>query len=196
MNKIKIILIILIFSISNNQLFASDKDSLNKVLHFNVSIFKGAIVNTYGLNFGIDKTLFHNDKYQIFNGLKLNSVVKKDAYFSSGFAYSNSLRRTYKFGLFLEHSIKFGYLGSYYYNDLFIIKDEEIKNIGKRWLSSLTLGYFLGLGYDFSKISKFDFQIFAGTNIYYRIPNFDNMFYFNNISLEAGIKFSIERQSK
>ncbi len=191
MNKIKIILVILIFSISNNQLFASDKDSLNKVLHFNVSIFKGAIVNTYGLNFGVEKTVFQNDKYKIFCGLNLNSGIKKDAYFSGGLTFSNTLRRTYKFGLFFEHAVKFGYLGSYYSNDLFIIKDEEIKNIGNRWLSSLTLGYFLGLGYDFSKISKLDFQIFGGTNFFYRVPNFDNMFYFNNISLEAGVKFSL-----
>jgi len=197
MNKIKVIIVIIYISLSNfNPLFANDRDTLKSNLYFNLTYLKAAIVNTYGLNFGIEKTLFQNDKYLISNGIKLNSGVKKDAYLMGGFTYSSSLRKTNKFGLFFEHSVRFGYLGSYYYNDLYIIKDSEIKNIGKKWLSSLTLGYFLGLGYDFSKTTNLDLQIFAGPNIFYRFPNLDNMFYFNNISLEAGVRFSVWKNKR
>ncbi len=192
MNKLKIFFVVLFLSLSNfNSLFANDRDTLTKKIYFNLTFFNAAIVKTYGLNFGIEKTLFQNDKYHIINGIKLNSGIKKDAYLMGGFTYSSSLRRTYKFGMFFEHSVRFGYLGSYYFNDLYFIKDEQIKNIGRKWLSSLTLGYFLGLGYDFSKKSNLDLQIFAGTNFFYRFPNLDNVFYFNNITLEAGIRFTI-----
>ena len=67
--------------------------------------------------------------------------------------------------------------------------DGSIVNIGRKWTSSMIIGYFIGLGYDFSKHTKINLKLFVKPGIYYRFPNNDNVFYLNNYSIEIGLIF-------
>ena len=120
---------------------------------------------------------------------------------SAGVTIDNFIRRTCKWGGYWEHGINVGYLGSIYDFDLYKTNSQgQIINVGKKWLSSGIFGYSFGIGYDFSKKTKTDFQLLFRPGLYFRFPNFDNTFYINSYSIEAGIiwkpKFMTKRQQK
>ena len=148
----------------------------------------GTLSNNPGIKIGIEKTRIFSSKYSVNNSLSLLVNRKPDIYTLAGITLSSSLRRTGKSGLYFEHGINFGYLGSYYDFDFYRTNSEnEIVNVGRKWLSSIILGYSFGLGYDFAKKTKNNMQIFVKPGIYYRFPNNDNIFYLNNYSIEMGL---------
>lgn len=148
----------------------------------------GTLNNNPGIKIGIEKTRIFSSKYSVNNSLSLLVNRKPDIYTLAGITLSSSLRRTGKSGLYFEHGINFGYLGSYYDFDFYRTNSEnEIVNVGRKWLSSIILGYSFGLGYDFAKKTKNNMQIFVKPGIYYRFPNNDNIFYLNNYSIEMGL---------
>ena len=179
--------IFLSFFFTNNQVFASDNDSIKSAWGISISYW-GTVINSSGIQAGLEKKVLQSEKYTLVNSMSLLTQRRKDIYTSAGLRVGSDLRRTYRWGLYLEHGIRFGYLGSYYDIDIYKIDpDGEIVNIGRKWINSIVLGYSLGFGYDFSKVSKLNMQIFVKPNIYYRVPNNDNPFYLNNFSFEAGL---------
>ena len=150
--------------------------------------YLGTLNNNPGIKIGIEKTRIFSSKYSVNNSLSLLVNRKPDIYTLAGITLSSSLRRTGKSGLYFEHGINFGYLGSYYDFDFYRTNSEnEIVNVGRKWLSSIILGYSFGLGYDFAKKTKNNMQIFVKPGIYYRFPYNDNIFYLNNYCIEMGL---------
>jgi hypothetical protein len=189
MNKKFIITAFVFFSFFTpfNQILASDNDSIKSNWGISVSYWGTAIFNN-GIIIGLEKKMFQSEKYTIVNSLSLCSIRRTDIYTSAGLRFGSDLRRTYQWGLYIEHGIRFGYLGTYYDIDIYKINsDGEIVNIGRKWENSIVLGYSLGFGYDFSKVSKLNMKAFVKPNIYYKFPNNDDPFYFNNYSIEIGL---------
>jgi len=182
-----IILIICLFSC--NLVYSDNIDSTSNKNGISINYWKGFIDGTSGFNVGFERSFLKTQKYNIIGNISIISGTKKESYFMSGIILGNTIRRTYKFGLFFDHSFRLGYLGSYYFDDIYRIKNNEIVNVHQEWLSSATFGYAFGLGYDFSKISKLDIQLFARPSIFLRYPNFDNLFIMNNINFELGLCF-------
>jgi hypothetical protein len=184
---ISVVSTLLMLFISISAISASNADS-TKVSKGVLLSYWGNVSGDYGLQLGLEKCHLQTEKYKIIGTKSIVFQRKPDVYTSAGLILGSALRRTYSWGLYFEQGIKFGYLGSYYDFDFYKTKtDGTIVNIGRRWTSSIILGYSVGFGYDFAKKTKMDMQLFIKPNIYYRFPNNDNAFYLNNFSLEAGI---------
>jgi hypothetical protein len=185
---IKTISVALIFYlVTYTESIAANIDSTKTIKGLSIGYW-GTMKYNYGLQIGLDKNLMQTEKYKVIRQYSLVFQVKPKVYTSAGIIISSALRRTFRKGIYFEQSVKFGYLGSYYNFDLYKTNsDGDIVNIGHKWKSSIILGYSLGLGYDFSKLTKTDFQFYLKPNIYYRFPNNDNIFYLNNYSIEVGI---------
>ncbi|MBN1117220.1 MAG: hypothetical protein JXA77_08455 [Bacteroidales bacterium] len=161
----------------------------------------GTLNQSYGVKLGVGRVINFSEKYSLHRNYSLLLNRKPDVYKSAGIAADNIIRRTGNKGFYWEHGINIGYLGSIYDFDLFQTNSQgQIINVGKKWLSSVIFGYSLGFGYDFSKKTKADFQLFFRPGLYHRFPNFDNSFYINQFSIEAGViwhpKFMIQEQQK
>jgi len=184
---IRFALFLSLFVVFANSANASGIDTTRTDKSIIVSYW-GTLSNNPGIKIGIEKTRIFSSKYSVNNSLSLLVNRKPDIYTLAGITLSSSLRRTGKSGLYFEHGINFGYLGSYYDFDFYRTNSEnEIVNVGRKWLSSIILGYSFGLGYDFAKKTKNNMQIFVKPGIYYRFPNNDNIFYLNNYSIEMGL---------
>lgn len=182
-------LTILLFAFYTSNTQAIENDSTKSIKGVTISYW-GNMVNTQGVQVGIEKYMFQNEKFKAILTTTLNFSGRKEINTNMGIWIGSSLRRTYSKGFFFEHGIKAGYLGSYYKFDFYKLnKENEFVNIGKRWTSSIVMGYSFGIGYDFSKISSFDMQLSIKPNLYYRFPNNDNVFFLNNYGFEAGVTF-------
>ncbi len=179
-----IFFLILIFF--GNILFAQNADSTNFSKGISLSYW-GTLSNNYGLKLGYQNNYIQTDKYKITGTFSFLVNRKPEIYTSVGLTYESALRRTYKSGMYFEHGIYFGYLGSYYDFDFYRTNNDGIIiNVGRKWTSSLIFGYSFAFGYDFSKKTRFNSQLFFKPNIYYKFPNNDNIFYLNNYSIEIG----------
>jgi hypothetical protein len=161
----------------------------------------GTINQSYGTKLSVGRVILFSERYSVHSNLSLLMNRKPDIYTTAGIAMDNFIRRTGNRGCYWEHGISIGYLGSKYDFDLYQTNDQgHIINVGKKWLSSAIFGYSLAIGYDFSKKTKTDFQLFFRPGLYFRLPNFDNSFYINQFSVETGViwqpKFLNKKQQK
>jgi len=182
--NIKIFLPLFVISVIslNNTSYASNADTTKASKGISICYIPN------GLQLGLENYYFQNAKYKIIGSASLLFQRFPSYYTSAGLVVSSILRKTGKFGLYFEQGIKFGYLGSYYDFDMYKVKsDGSIVNIGRTWRSSVILGYSVGFGYDFSKKTKANLQLFFKPGLYYRFPNNDNVFYLNNYSIEIGL---------
>jgi hypothetical protein len=187
---LRISIVVLLVALFTSNSIASDSDSTFKKKGIIISYW-GTMSNNPGLKLGLEKTNLQSDKYTVNSSISLLLNRKPDLYSSAGIVLSSSLRKTGKRAFYFEHGLNFGYLGSYYDFDFYQTNgDGEIINVGRKWFSSLILGYSLGLGYDFSKKTKTNLQIFIKPGIYYRSPNNYNIFYQNNYNTEIGLTFA------
>ena len=185
----QLVTILAICLIINNTIKARDTDTTKTLKGISISYW-GTMKHNYGLQIGLEKYYLQSEKFKIIGSASIVCQRKPDIYTSFGIIAGSTLRRTFKRGLYFEHSMKFGYLGSYYDFDMYKTNsDGKIVSIGRKWASSIIVGYSFGLGFDFSKKTKNNFQLFIKPNIYYRAPNNDNIFYLNNYSIEAGLVF-------
>lgn len=172
-----------------NRGIASDMDTTNTSRSIIISYW-GTLNNNPGLKVGVEKTRSFTSKYAVGNSLSLLINRKPDLYTSAGVILNSSLRITGKRGFYFDHTLNFGYLGSYYDFDFYRTNaDNQIVNVGRKWVGSIILGYSIGLGYDFSKKTSTDLQLFIKPGIYYRLPNNDNIFFLNNYTVEVGVAF-------
>lgn len=183
----RFILIFILSVVFTNGANASGIDTTRTNKSITVSYW-GTLNNNPGLKVGLEKTRIFSSKYAVISSVSLLVNRKPDIYTSVGAILNSSLRKTGKRGLYLEHGLNFGYLGSYYDFDFYRTNsDNEIVNVGRKWVSSIILGYSFGFGYDFAKTTKKNMQIFIKPGIYYRFPNNDNIFYLNNYTIEMGL---------
>ncbi|NOU48171.1 MAG: hypothetical protein HOO86_14075 [Bacteroidales bacterium] len=183
--RLTVFLLLSIFSANTVNALGTDTTRSNKSI---IVSYWGTLSNNPGIKMGLEKTRVFSSKYAVNSSISLLINRKPDIYTSAGIILNSSLRMTGKRGLYFEHGINFGYLGSYYDFDFYRTNsDNEIVNVGRKWVSSVILGYSLGLGYDFSKKTNTNVQIFIKTGLYYRFPNNDNLFYLNNYSVEMGL---------
>lgn len=182
------IVFVLLFKLANCAI-ASDTDTSSTTNGIVIGYW-GTLNHNPGIKLGFEKTLHLSPKYNVLSSVSLLLNRKLNVCTSAGVILSNMLRKTGKRSLYFEYGINFGYLGSYYDFDFYRTNaNGEIINVGRKWLSSIMLGYSFGLGYDFSKKTKTDLQIFIKPGIYYRFPNNDNIFYLNNYFVEMGMTF-------
>jgi hypothetical protein len=178
---------ILLYIATNNTGYASNADTSKTLKGISIS-YSGIITSNYGIQLGLEKYYLQTEKYKIIGVKSLVIQRKSDAYTLAGVILGSTLRRTFKWGFYFEQGIQIGYLGSYYDFDIYKTNsDGKIINVGRKWFSSGTIGYSAGLGYDFSKTTKINLQLFVKPSLYYRFPYNDNIFFSNNYSLEAGI---------
>lgn len=182
-------LFILIFLSLHKTTIASNPDSTNRSIGITAS-YRGIIGNTPGLSLGIEKTYLQSTKYSIIGSAALLLNRKPDVFTSAGFNFGSTLRRTGKRGFYLEHSLNIGYLGNYYDFDIYRTNsDGDIVNVGRKWNSTLILGYSIGMGYDFSIKTNTNLKLFFKPGIYYDMINKNNYYYVNNYSIESGLIF-------
>jgi hypothetical protein len=168
---------------------ASDLDTLKSRLAYTASYRKG-IKSDNGYELGIERYCFESDKFNVLQNASILIQQRSDVYTGIALTIGSTLRRTYKWGIYFDHSIKAGYAGHYYHFDIYETNEhDEIMNVGHKWKSSMIIGYSFALGYDFSKITKMNVQVFAKPNVFLKFPNNDNLFLLNNFSLELGIAF-------
>jgi hypothetical protein len=179
--------ILLLITFNCSFVLASNADSTRS----NTSIvlnYWGTVASTPGLKLGIEQAFLQSSKYAVIGSASLLLNRKPDIYTSAGFSFGSTLRRTGKCGLYLEHGIILGYLGNYYDFDVYRTNsDGDIVNVGRKWKSSFLFGYSVGIGYDFSKKTKTDLQLFFKPGIFYCLPNKANFYYVNNYSIEIGL---------
>ena len=192
-----VLLLLLVLSIETT--FGQEKPK-SKFWELGVGYW-GTLNHNYGAKVGVGRIIPFSEKYSLHSSASLIINRKSDIYVSAGVTIDNFIRRTGKWGGYWEHGINVGYLGSIYDFDLYRTNSQgQINNVGKKWLSSAIFGYSLGIGYDFSKKTKTDFQLFLRPGLYFRFPNFENSFYINNYSIEAGViwkpKFMAIKQQK
>lgn len=148
----------------------------------------GTLSANPGVKIGLENRHAFSPKYTITSSISLLVNRKTDTYTSAGVLASSFLRKTGKRGFYFEHGINAGYLGSYYDFDLYRTNaNNEVVNVGRKWVSSIILGYSLGVGYDLALKTKMNAQLFVKPGIFYRLPNNDNIFYLNNYSVEMGV---------
>lgn len=183
--RLTVLLLLSILFVNRANASGSDTTRTNKSI---VVSYWGTLNNNIGIKLGLEKTRVFSSNYAVYSSISLLINRKPDTYTSAGIVLNSSLRRTGKRGLYFDHGLNFGYLGSYYDFDFYRTNsDNEIVNVGRKWVSSIILGYSFGLGYDFAKKTKTNVQIFIKPGIYYRFPNNDNIFYLNNYSIEMGL---------
>ena len=181
-----VVLIIILLS-TYTTTFAASPDSTNGSLGIMASYW-GTIKNTPGLRLGIEKTYFQSTKYSVIGSATLQMNRKPDIYTSAGFNFGNTLRRTWKRGFYLEHGINIGYLGRYYDFDIYRTNsDGNIINVGRKWNSTMILGYSIGMGYDFTQKTNTNVKLFLKPGIFYDLLNRTNYYYVNNYSIEIGV---------
>ena len=184
---IRFTLLLLLSVLFANRANASEIDTTHVEKNIVVSYW-GTLNNNPGIKIGLEKTRTFTPKYAVISSISLHVNRKPQIYTSAGIILNSSLRMTGKRGLYIEHGLNFGYLGSYYDFDFYRTNsNNEIVNVGRKWVSSIILGYSFGLGYDFAKKNKTNVQVFIKPGIYYRFPNNDNIFYLNNYSIEIGL---------
>lgn len=172
-------------------LFHNVKAANTDTTHVNKSIslsYWGTLNNNPGIKLGLEKSKILSGKYSVLSSFSLLLNRKPNIYTSAGIVLNSSLRKTGKSGLYFEHGINVGYLGSYYDFDFYRTNSKnEIVNMGRKWINTIILGYSFGLGYDFAVKTNTNIQVYIKPGIYYRAPNNDNIFYLNNYSIEMGI---------
>ncbi|MBN1982535.1 MAG: hypothetical protein JW795_13460 [Chitinivibrionales bacterium] len=169
---------------------ASASDTLPYSNGITVGYIQDIQITNRGCQFGLERYLFQNVKYKVIGGAFVDLQRKQDVFTTAGAIFGYSLRRTFTPGLYFENGLRIGYFGRYYDFDFYKINsDGVIVNIGRTWTSAAIFGYSIGLGYDFSKRTKADIQIFTKPFFFLRFPSYDNVFLLHNYSLEAGITF-------
>jgi hypothetical protein len=142
----------------------------------------------FGLRAGYEHPFFSAEEFSVYGGAAIAAHHKPDIYTTAEISISNTVRKTFPFGLLVEHGIRIGYLGCYYHFDLYELDDDNnIVNVGREWKSSVVGGYFIGTGYDFSKNTPMNLLFFVRTSLYLKIPNNDSYALFHNNGIEAGI---------
>ena len=145
---------------------------------------------TNGGAFGIERHLFRSTKYKVIGSAHLLFRQYPDISITSGLTMTTMLRRTFKQGVFLEHGLLLGYMGSYYFVDMFkVADDDKIVNVARTWQSSVIGGYTFGGGYDFSTLTKLNLQLFLRPSFYLRYPNFSNPYLKHNYRFIFGISW-------
>ncbi|MFC0875794.1 hypothetical protein ACE01N_04325 [Saccharicrinis sp. FJH2] len=183
------VLFIIIFLSLYQIIVASNPDSTSRSVGIVVS-YRGIIRNTPGLSLGIEKTYLQSAKYSVLGSATLQLNQKPDVFTSTGFNLGSTLRRTWNSGLYLEHGVNMGYLGKYYNFDIYRTNsDGDIVNTGRKLKSTMTLGYSIGLGYDFSKKANTNIQLFVKPGIYYDLFDRSNYYILNYYSIEMGLIF-------
>ncbi|MBN2262545.1 MAG: hypothetical protein JW735_06525 [Prolixibacteraceae bacterium] len=182
------------FSLLFVSFFIATKANPADSLHLNnigVTVgYWGTPAKTTGFQLGLQKYQLNTEKFKILTNCDLVVEKRTNSYSSFGVLLSSGVRRTFKFGLFLEYNIKSGYIGSYYTFDLYKVNSNgDVMNIGKKIYHTFVFGNSFGFGYDFYTTTKMNLQLFVKPVLYYRYPNLDNPFYLNNFGLEAGIIF-------
>jgi hypothetical protein len=193
-SKSFILLLLLVLSV--NAIYGQEQPK-SKFWELGVGYW-GTLNQSYGAKLGVGKVIPFSERYSLHSNLSLLINRKSDRYTSAGITIDNFIRSTGKRGCYWEHGINIGYLGSIYDFDLYQTNDQgQIINVGKKWLSSAIFGYSFGIGYDFSKKTKTNFQLFFRPGLYFRFPNFNNTFYINQFSVETGViwqpKFMIKK---
>jgi hypothetical protein len=184
-----IFIITLIGTLFYNPTFASDTDTLKCRYAFSASNTKG-IKSDNGFNLGIERFAFETGKINVMQNASLLIQQRSDVYTCLTFTIGSTLRRNYKYGFYFDHSIKAGYAGHYYKFDIFETNsNNDIVNVGHKWISSMIVGYSFAVGYNLSGITNQDIRIFAKPNIYLKVPNKNNLFLLNNFYVEMGIAF-------
>lgn len=182
-------LFIIIILSSTQTIFASNPDSTKSNIGI-ITSYRGIIDNTPGLSVGIENTYFQSAKYSVLGSATIFLNRKPDVFTSTGFNLGSTLRRTGKRGIYLEHGINIGYLGKYYNFDIYRTNsDGNIVNVGRKLNSTITLGYSIGMGYDFSIKTNTDLKLFIKPGLYYDLINKTNYYYVNNYSIEIGLIF-------
>lgn len=188
-NKNLSALLCMILITSNNHIVAQEKDVLSSENGISISYF-GAPTKNYGVQALYEIYPIQTNKYKSIVSSSLLFINNPQTFTSYGISVNWGVRRTFKFGLFLNYSFKTGYLGRFYQSDIFLKKnDGEIANFKHRLFNTFLFGNSFGLGYDFSLKSKLDIQLFVNPIIYYRFPNHNNILIKNNLAIEAGITF-------
>lgn len=145
---------------------------------------------TTGGTFGMERYLFQSTKYTIIGSAHLLFRQYPDVNISAGLTATTTLRRTFKPGIFLEHGLLLGYMGSYYSVDCYkVTDDKKIINMAETWQSSVIGGYTFGGGYDFSSLTKLNLQLFLRPAFYLRYPNLSNIWIKHNYRLIFGISY-------
>jgi len=182
--RLTVLLLLSILFVKNANALSTDTTQTSKGI---VVSYWGTLNSNPGLKLSFENTRLFTPKYAGNSSISLLINRKPDIYTSAGIVLNSSLRRTGRRGLYFEHGLNIGYMGSYYDFDFYRTNsDNEIVNVGRKWVSSIILGYSFGLGYDFLEKTNRNIQIFIKPGIYYRFPNNDNIFYLNNYSVEIG----------
>lgn len=195
MKKLNItVLIIALSSCFTISALASDLDTLKSNLGLTVSYWQG-IKSETGFQLGVERYTLRAGKYDVIQNASLLIQRRSNVYTSFSLTIGTTLRRNFKWGMFFDHSIRAGYAGHYYDFDSYKTNtNDEIVNVGRKWTSSMIVGYSFALGYNFSKITKQNISIFARPNIFLKFPNKDNLFLLNNFSIEAGVGYYFNRK--
>jgi hypothetical protein len=143
-----------------------------------------------GCKLGFEKYFLQYKKFTIVGIASLLLQRRPGVYTSAGLLLGMNTRWISISGIYLEHGITFGYLGSYYHFDIYKTNSNgQIVNIGRELTNTVIGGYSAGFGYDFSMLTKINFQLFVRPNMYMRFPNNDNVAYMNNFNIECGLIF-------
>jgi hypothetical protein len=190
MSKITTYLSVIIIIVTwSTKVTATNTDTIIPTKGITINYRQNLWVTNIGVQLGIEKYYFQNSKYKVIGLASLVFERKPGVYNSAGFIFGNTLRRTYKYGIYLEHGLNIEYLGSYYNFDVYKTDSKgNIVNIGREWTNSGIFGYSVGLGYDFSRVIKTNMQLFLKPNFFIiKYPNNDNYSLLNNYYIEAGI---------
>lgn len=124
-----------------------------------------------GTEIGINK----NQKHQLFAATNLGYVNNKIIGNSILFDFDLGYRFTMKGGVFVKTSLSLGILNQYHPNDIYQqnIENGDYVKVDDKGTTASLVGLKMGIGYDFSKNTKFPFRVGLTHNFFIQSPYFD-----------------------
>jgi hypothetical protein len=117
-------------------------------------------------------------------------VLWRDYQTSVGATVSCGLRRTARWGLFLDYRLRAGYIADHYGVDFYRFADNTVSKIA--WQHSALLGGAAGLGYDFSRKTRLKCEVYTRLYLFGKMTPSENPFtQAENYGIETGIAYHL-----
>lgn len=172
---------------------AMPTDSTHKPVSLVVGAW-GLTGHSWGVQAGIERSRFRSEAWQVYTTTLLTFHRWPDRFAAGQLLVGAGVRRMLGSALFVEHSLRLGYQGRVYDLDTYgINSDGDVVNLGKKGHSVLTGGAALGVGMNISRPSGRRLQPFVRGTAMMSFPNYDHLYYFPALMLEAGVVAGIGR---
>lgn len=181
-----LILLITIVSISNAQDITKNGTPKNNKFGFSAGYFGYKYTNP-GVQLGFEKYIATTNNFNVIGGVNALYYYQKDIQSAVSINARIGQRYTTEFGLFFETYVGIGVQQTFYVNKTYeynsgqsIITETKLSKTG------MNANIVLGLGYDFSKKTKYPVKFYLRPSFYWLYPD-RNLVFQSSYAIETGL---------